>query len=120
MLQDRYGNPLSTQSRAAVDKYNAALELIRLYRGDPIAALDAAIEDDPDCAMAWAARAGMLVQQADKAYVEEAERSIRAGWRRRQRARTRASRRRAALVEAGASTMAPPASPASRRSTRPI
>ena len=79
MLKDRYGNPLSTQSRAAVDKYNDALELIRLYRGDPIAALDAAIEDDPDFAMAWAARAGMLVQQTDKAYVEEAERSLSAG-----------------------------------------
>ena len=38
-----------------------------------------ALEDDPDCAMAWAARAGILVQQTDKAYCEEAERSIRAG-----------------------------------------
>jgi tetratricopeptide (TPR) repeat protein len=37
------------------------------------------LEDDPDCAMAWAARAGILMQQADKAYCEEAERSIRAG-----------------------------------------
>ena len=39
MLKDRYGNPLSTHSRAAVDKYDQALELIRVYRGDPIAAL---------------------------------------------------------------------------------
>jgi hypothetical protein len=37
MLKDRYGNPLSTHSRAAADKYDQALELIRLYRGDPIA-----------------------------------------------------------------------------------
>lgn len=79
MLQDRYGNPLSTHSRAAVDKYNAALELIRLYRGDPIAALDAAIEEDPNFAMAWAARAGVLVQQTDKAYLEEVDRSLQAG-----------------------------------------
>jgi tetratricopeptide (TPR) repeat protein len=78
MLQDRYGNPLSTHSRAAVDKYNSALELIRLYRGDPIAALDAAIEHDPNFAMAWAARAGLLVQQTDKAYLEEVDRSLKA------------------------------------------
>lgn len=79
MLQDRYGNPLSTHSRAAVDKYDAALELIRLYRGDPIAALDAAIADDPHFAMAWAARAGVLVQQTDKTYLEEVNRSLTAG-----------------------------------------
>ena len=79
MLKDRYGNLMSTSSQAAVAKFDHACELIRLYRGDPIAALDAVLEDDPDCAMAWAARAGILVQQEDKAYAEEAERSIRAG-----------------------------------------
>src|SRR6187402_3204255 len=79
MLQDRYGNPLSTRSRAAVDKYNTALELIRLYRGDPIAALDAAIEEDPNFAMAWAARATVLVQQTDKAYLGEVDRSLKVG-----------------------------------------
>jgi len=79
MLKDRYGNVMSTASSAAVAKFDHACELIRLYHGDPIAALDAVLEDDPDCAMAWAARAGVLVQQEDKAYSQEAERSIRAG-----------------------------------------
>jgi tetratricopeptide (TPR) repeat protein len=79
MLQDRYGNLMSTTSRAAAAKFDEACEMIRLYRGDPIAALDAVLEQDPDCAMAWAARAGVLVQQADTAYLDEAERSIRAG-----------------------------------------
>jgi len=79
MLKDCYGNLMSTSSPGAVAKFDQACELIRLYRGDPIAALDAVLEDDPDCAMAWAARAGILVQQTDKAYCEEAERSIRAG-----------------------------------------
>ena len=79
MLNDRYGNLMSTTSPAAVAKFDHACELIRLYRGDPIAALDAVLDDDPDCAMAWATRAGILVQQADKAYADEAERSIRAG-----------------------------------------
>jgi hypothetical protein len=67
MLKDRYGNAASTQSQAAMAKYNEALELIRLYRGDPIAALDAALAEDADFGGAWAVRAGLLVQQTDKA-----------------------------------------------------
>ncbi len=55
------------------------LDLIRLYRGDPIAALDAALAEDPDFGGAWAARAGLLVQQTDKAYAEETAKSLRAG-----------------------------------------
>lgn len=79
MLNDRYGNPASTNSSAALTHYNAALDLIRTYRGDPIALLDAALAEDPDFGGAWAARAGLLVQQTDKAYVNEAIRSVRAG-----------------------------------------
>src|SRR3546814_16316943 len=79
MLADRYGNDVSTYSQAALDRYNEALLLIRLYEGDPIAALDAALDDDPDFTMAWAARAAVLVHQDAKAYDAEAERSLRAG-----------------------------------------
>ncbi len=79
MLQDRYGNPVSTNSTAALAKYNEALELIRLYHGDPIAVLDAALEEDPDFGGAWAARAGLFVQQTDKAYLEATFASLRAG-----------------------------------------
>lgn len=78
-LKDRYGNPASTASAAAIAKYNEALDLIRLYRGDPIAALDAALAEDPDFGGAWAARAGLLVQQTDAAYAEETAKSLRAG-----------------------------------------
>lgn len=80
MFTDRYGNPVSTSSRAALDSYDEALLLIRLYRGDPMAALDAALDEDPDFTMAWAARAAVLVQQCDKTYSEEIARSLRAGW----------------------------------------
>lgn len=79
MLKDRYGNPVSTSSRAALAHYDDALELIRLYRGDPVAALDAALAEDPDFGSAWATRAGLLVQQTDKAYADEVTRSLRAG-----------------------------------------
>lgn len=79
MLKDRYGNPASTNSSAALAHYDAALDLIRTYRGDPIALLDEALAEDPDFGGAWAARAGLLVQQTDKAYLGEAVRSVRAG-----------------------------------------
>lgn len=79
MLKDRYGNAVSTASQTALAHYDTALDLIRLYRGDPIAALDAALAEDPDFGGAWAARAGLLVQQTDKAYAEETAKSLRAG-----------------------------------------
>jgi tetratricopeptide (TPR) repeat protein len=79
MLKDRYGNPVSTNSSAALAHYDAALDLIRTYRGDPIALLDEALAEDPRFGGAWAAKAGLLVQQTDKAYADEAARSVRAG-----------------------------------------
>lgn len=79
MLKDRYGNSASTNSQAALAHYDAALDLIRVYRGDPIAALDAALAEDPDFGGAWAARAGLLVTATDKAYAEEIAKSLRAG-----------------------------------------
>jgi len=79
MLKDRYGNAASTNSRAAMAKYDEALDLIRVYRGDPVAALDAALAEDPDFGGAWALRAGLLVTATDKAYAEETEKSLRAG-----------------------------------------
>jgi tetratricopeptide (TPR) repeat protein len=79
MLRDRYGNAVSTSSTTALAKFDEACELLRLYRGDPIGALDAALAADPDFGMAWALRAGVLVQQMDSRYRDEIERSLRAG-----------------------------------------
>ncbi|MDX2238945.1 MAG: tetratricopeptide repeat protein [Hyphomonadaceae bacterium] len=78
-MNDLYGNPVSTRSAAALAHYNLALERIRLYRGDPVAALDAALEEDPGLGAAWAARAGLLVQQTDAAYADEVARSLEGG-----------------------------------------
>ncbi|AHE57111.1 tetratricopeptide repeat protein [Sphingomonas sanxanigenens] len=79
MKTDRYGNPISTPSPTAIARYDEALDLIRLYHGDPIAALDAALTEDPRFGAAWAARAAVLVQQQDAAYLPEARRSIAEG-----------------------------------------
>jgi len=79
MLKDRYGNTVSTASRAALGYYDEALELVRLCRGDPVAAIDAALAEDPEFGSACTTRAGLLVQQTDKALSEEIECSLRAG-----------------------------------------
>ncbi|WP_380872749.1 tetratricopeptide repeat protein 38 family protein [Sphingomonas sp. DBB INV C78] len=76
MLKDRYGNAVSTASPTALAHYDEALLLMRLYRGDPIAALDKALEEDPGFTAAWAARAAILVQQTDRAYLGEVRRSL--------------------------------------------
>lgn len=77
-MKDRYGNAVSTASRQALEHFNQACELIRLYRGDPIAALDAALEQDEQMSIAWAVRAALLAQTTDKMFAEEVRRSLRA------------------------------------------
>lgn len=78
-IEDRYGNPIATTSRAAVDHFNQACGLYRILRGDPVAALDAALAEDEGMAIAWAVRAGLLAQTTDRMFQDEARRSIRAG-----------------------------------------
>ncbi len=57
MLTDPYGNPLHTQSPAAVDAYNQALVLYLDALPGAEAALDRALAADPDFALAWVLKA---------------------------------------------------------------
>lgn len=57
MLTDRQGNTLSGANAEALDLYSRAVEAFNLYRGDPVALLDQAIEAAPDFAMARILRA---------------------------------------------------------------
>ncbi|MGE3301488.1 MAG: tetratricopeptide repeat protein [Hyphomonadaceae bacterium] len=79
MNRDPYGVPVASASRAAMDKMVVAAEQLRLLRGDPIASLDAVLAEDESCALAWAVRAAAIGQTTDKAYMGEAESSLRAG-----------------------------------------
>jgi tetratricopeptide (TPR) repeat protein len=56
-MQDSHGNTLTGASRTAAAHYDDAVEAFALYSGDPIAAIDAAIADSPDCASAHIAKA---------------------------------------------------------------
>lgn len=78
MTTDCFDVEVST-TEAAARAFDDAGVLIRLYQGDPIAALDEVLDLDPDFALAWAVRGALLALQTDKDYLDEALRSVRAG-----------------------------------------
>jgi len=51
MQADPLGNPISESTSAAVDAYAAALRQFHCYRGDPVAAIDAALAVEPGFVM---------------------------------------------------------------------
>jgi hypothetical protein len=77
---DRHGNHVSTGNAAAVAKLDDATELMLGYAADPLAAIDAAIAEQPDFAMAHAFRAGLMAMSMERGAVAEAEASIAAAW----------------------------------------
>lgn len=77
-MKDQFGNTLSTRADEACVHFDAAAELTRLYRGDPVAALDQALAADPDFALAWATRAALFATSTDRAALGEAEKCLRA------------------------------------------
>jgi tetratricopeptide (TPR) repeat protein len=79
-LTDRHGNAVSVSSRAAVQRLDEAGELMLGFRADPLAAIDAAIAEQPDFVMAHAFRAGLMAMSMERAGVVEAEASIAAAW----------------------------------------
>jgi tetratricopeptide (TPR) repeat protein len=57
MISDRQGNTLSGSTAEAAKLFDEAVEAFNIYRGDPVALLDQAIEAAPDFAMAHLAKA---------------------------------------------------------------
>jgi hypothetical protein len=60
-IHDTHGNVLTGASGVARDHYEAALDLMRVYRNDPMARTEAAIADSPGFAMAHALKAWMFL-----------------------------------------------------------
>ncbi|WP_137176725.1 tetratricopeptide repeat protein [Roseomonas sp. AR75] len=77
---DLYGNKLSTTNSTAIARLDEATELLLGFRADPLAAVDAAIAEQPDFAMAHAFRAGLMAMGMEEGGVAEAEASIAAAW----------------------------------------
>ena len=73
MLEDQYGNTLSTSSNAARDGYVDAVEAILSAAQDPAAGLQASLNADPNFALAHAAMARHLMLLGD---IKNARQSI--------------------------------------------
>jgi tetratricopeptide (TPR) repeat protein len=65
MITDRQGNPLPGATPAAAAAFDQAVEAFNLYRGDPIATVDRAIEAAPEFTMARILKAHMLALAAE-------------------------------------------------------
>jgi len=60
MKTDKQGNALSGATAEAADLFDQAVEAFNIYRGDPVAILDRAIEIAPDFAMAHTLKAHLF------------------------------------------------------------
>ena len=77
-LVDCRGVPVSTNNTASLQRYEQALELAAGYYLDPLAILQAALEEEPNFAAAHCLRAGLLVTATDKALLPMLRESIEA------------------------------------------
>jgi tetratricopeptide (TPR) repeat protein len=65
-LTDWRGMPLSTDNARSLARYEDALTLFHGYFNDPLAAIDAALAEDPGFVMGHCLRAGMIAMATDK------------------------------------------------------
>jgi tetratricopeptide (TPR) repeat protein len=78
-LRDSRGNPYSSSSRPALERYEKALERVHSFYVDPLAELDATLQEDPGFVMAHATRAGLAILFGDNAMKPMLRQSIEAG-----------------------------------------
>ena len=67
MTTDAQGNALSGATRDAAQQFDQAVSALNLYRGDPMAALDAALAQAPHFAMAALLKAHILAVATEPA-----------------------------------------------------
>ncbi|HEX7812569.1 MAG TPA: tetratricopeptide repeat protein, partial [Burkholderiales bacterium] len=77
-LRDCRDVPVSTSNRASLDRYEAATRLLHGYYGDPLGAIDRALEEDPEFIMGHCLRAGLMVMSTDKGAEPMLQKSVRA------------------------------------------
>jgi len=100
-LFDCRGVPVSTTSRASLERYEQAVELSAGYYLDPMTVIQEALEEEPDFAAAHLVRAALVVTATDKAGVPMLRESVaaieRLGRRANERERAHAAAARAWL-----------------------
>jgi hypothetical protein len=77
-LRDSRGCPVSTRSATSLGQFEQALQLSVSYRLDPLAAIQAALQADPDFAMGHCLRAGLMIMATDRMVVPLLTESIEA------------------------------------------
>ncbi len=77
-LKDNRGNPITASNRRTVDRYDAALELLHGYYGDPLGAIDQAIAEEPDFVMGHCFRAALMLMSSEGAAVPALRESVEA------------------------------------------
>jgi tetratricopeptide (TPR) repeat protein len=65
-LTDSRGNPVTTTSRTALEHCERAVTQFAGFAGDPFAALNAALSEDPQCIMAHLVRGGILATSTER------------------------------------------------------
>ncbi|MEX1109002.1 MAG: tetratricopeptide repeat protein [Dongiaceae bacterium] len=96
-LKDQRGTPVSTSNRRALDGLEAAHALYQGYFNDPVAAIDAALANDPDFMMGHAFRGGLFALSSEKGALPEVAKSVAAMARNETRANDRERGHLAAL-----------------------
>ncbi len=77
-LSDHRDVPYSTANRAALEKFESASELLHGYYNDPLAEIDAALNEDPEFVMGHCFRAGLMAISTEKAAEPELRQSLEA------------------------------------------
>lgn len=65
-LTDRFGNPVSTRNRHALDLYDRAVSELNSYRIDPVATIDAALTEETSFVMGHCFKAGLLLTTTER------------------------------------------------------
>ena len=78
-LKDLRGLAVSTHNTRSLDRFEAALEVLQGYYGDPLTVIDHALADDPGFAMGHALRAGLMITAGDGTVAPLLRQSVEAG-----------------------------------------
>jgi hypothetical protein len=76
MITDRQGNTLTGANAKSADLFDQSIAEFNIYRGDPVALLDAAIELTPECAMAHITKAHLYALATEPEATTEAKRIV--------------------------------------------
>ena len=76
MTDVQHGEDLSTRNTRSAEIYDSAVHAFNIYRGDPVAIIDEALEEDPDFVSGHILRAQVHISMWERSVVPEVEASL--------------------------------------------